>query len=89
MAAIRDGPRNRLLRNGAHQDSTGTEIFMSWNPLLKQRILAMLYTIAVVLLVLWLLGLVTSYTIGGFIHVLLVIAIVVVLLRIINGQKPV
>ena len=46
----------------------------------------MLYTIAVVLLVLWLLGLVTSYTIGGFIHVLLVIAIVVVLLRIINGR---
>jgi hypothetical protein len=49
----------------------------------------MLYTIAVVLLVLWLLGLVTSYTIGGFIHVLLVIAIVVVLLRIITGRKPV
>jgi hypothetical protein len=49
----------------------------------------MLYTIAVVLLILWLLGLVTSYTIGGFIHVLLVIAIVVVLLRVINGQKPV
>jgi len=49
----------------------------------------MLYTIAVVLLILWLLGLVTSYTIGGFIHVLLVIAIVVVLLRIINGRKPV
>lgn len=49
----------------------------------------MLYTIAVVLLILWLLGLVTSYTIGGLIHVLLVIAIVVVLLRIINGNKPV
>jgi hypothetical protein len=49
----------------------------------------MLYTIAVVLLVLWLLGLVTSYTIGGFIHVLLVIAIVVVLLRIISGRNPV
>jgi hypothetical protein len=49
----------------------------------------MLYTIAVVLLILWLLGLVTSYTIGGFIHVLLVIAIVVILLRVINGQKPV
>jgi Family of unknown function (DUF5670) len=49
----------------------------------------MLYTIAVVLLILWLLGLVTSYTIGGFIHVLLVIAIVVVLLRIISGRKPV
>lgn len=48
----------------------------------------MLYTIAVVLLVLWLLGLVTSYTIGGFIHVLLVIAIVMVLLRVISGRKP-
>ena len=49
----------------------------------------MLYTIAVILLILWLLGLVTSYTIGGFIHVLLVIAIVVVLLRIIGGRNPV
>lgn len=49
----------------------------------------MLYTIAVVLLILWLLGLVTSYTIGGFIHVLLVIALVVVLLRIIGGRKPI
>jgi hypothetical protein len=47
----------------------------------------MLYTIAVVLLLLWLLGLVSSYTIGGLIHVLLVIAIVVVLLRIIGGRK--
>lgn len=45
----------------------------------------MLYTIAVVMLVLWLLGLVSSYTMGGFIHILLVIAIVVVLLRVING----
>ena len=49
----------------------------------------MLYTIAVVLLVLWALGLVSSYTIGGFIHVLLVIAIVVVLLRVIGGRKPI
>ncbi|MFT5532381.1 MAG: hypothetical protein ACI8WM_001954 [Burkholderiaceae bacterium] len=48
----------------------------------------MLYTIAVVLLILWLLGIVTSYTIGGFIHILLVIAIVVILLRIISGRKP-
>jgi len=45
----------------------------------------MLYTVAVVMLVLWLLGLITSYTMGGFIHVLLVIAIVVVLLRVIRG----
>ncbi|MDP2694769.1 MAG: lmo0937 family membrane protein [Gallionella sp.] len=44
----------------------------------------MLYTIAVVMLVLWLLGLITSTTMGGFIHILLVIAIVVVLLRVIN-----
>jgi len=48
----------------------------------------MLYTIAVVLIILWLLGLVTSYTMGGLIHVLLVIAIVVVLLRIISGRSP-
>ena len=47
----------------------------------------MLYTIAVVLIVLWLLGLVSSYTIGGFIHVLLVIAVIVILLQVINGGK--
>lgn len=47
----------------------------------------MLQTIAVVLIVLWLLGLVTSYTLGGFIHVLLVIAIVVVLVRVIQGRR--
>ena len=47
----------------------------------------MLYTIAVVLLILWLLGLVTSYTLGGLIHVLLVIALVVVLLRVISGRR--
>jgi hypothetical protein len=46
----------------------------------------MLYTIAVVLVILWLLGLVTSYTIGGFIHVLLVIAVIVILLRLISGR---
>ena len=48
----------------------------------------MLFTIAVVLVILWLLGLVTSTTMGGFIHVLLVIAIVVVLLRVISGRRP-
>ena len=47
----------------------------------------MLYTIAVVLLILWLLGLVTSSTMGGFIHVLLVIAIVMVLVNLISGRK--
>ncbi len=48
----------------------------------------MLYTIALVLIVLWFLGLVSSYTIGGFIHILLVIAIIMILLRVINGRKP-
>jgi hypothetical protein len=48
----------------------------------------MLWTIFVILLVLWLLGLATSYTLGGFIHLLLVIAVVVVLIRIIQGRRP-
>ena len=47
----------------------------------------MLYTIAVVLLLLWLLGLVSSYTMGGFIHVLLVIAVVMILVNLISGRK--
>jgi hypothetical protein len=48
----------------------------------------MLYTIAVILVILWVLGLLTSTTAGGLIHALLVIAIVVVLLRVISGRKP-
>jgi hypothetical protein len=47
----------------------------------------MLYTIAVILIVLWLLGFITSYTMGGVIHILLVIAIIMVLLRIISGRR--
>jgi hypothetical protein len=47
----------------------------------------MLFTIAVVLIILWLLGLVTSYTLGGFIHILLVVAVIVILIRIINGRS--
>jgi len=47
----------------------------------------MLWTIAVILLVLWALGLVTSYTMGGFVHLLLVVAVIVVLIRIIQGRK--
>jgi len=49
----------------------------------------MLYTIAVVLLILWALGLVSAYTMGGFIHVLLVIAVIVILLRLISGRSVV
>ncbi|NQU48094.1 MAG: lmo0937 family membrane protein [Planctomycetes bacterium] len=47
----------------------------------------MLYRIAVVLVILWLLGIVSSYTMGGFIHLLLVIALIMILLRIINGRS--
>jgi Family of unknown function (DUF5670) len=57
--------------------------------LLQKEKHAMLYTIAVVLIVLWLLGLVSSYTIGGFIHVLLVLALVAVLVRVIQGRRPI
>lgn len=49
----------------------------------------MLYTIATILIVLWIFGLVSSYTIGGFIHVLLVIAITMVLARLIRGENPI
>jgi Family of unknown function (DUF5670) len=48
----------------------------------------MLETIAVVLIVLWLLGLVSSYTMGGFIHILLVVAIVIILVRVVSGRRP-
>jgi len=47
----------------------------------------MLWTIAVILIVLWLLGLVSSYTLGGFIHILLVVAIIVVLLNVFQGRR--
>jgi len=49
----------------------------------------MLMTVAIVLVVLWLLGMVSAYTIGGLIHVLLVVAIIIVLIRVIQGRKPI
>jgi hypothetical protein len=49
----------------------------------------MLWTILVILLILWALGMVSSYTLGGFIHILLVVALVVVLLRVIQGRRPI
>jgi hypothetical protein len=48
----------------------------------------MLYTIALILIIAWLLGLVSSYTIGGFIHILLVVAIILILVRVIQGRRP-
>jgi hypothetical protein len=49
----------------------------------------MLWTIAMILVVLWLLGMVTSYTLGGFLHLLLVLAVIAVLIRVIQGRNPV
>jgi uncharacterized protein DUF5670 len=49
----------------------------------------LLWTIAVILIILWLLGMVSSYTLGGFVHILLVLAIIVVLIRVIQGRRPV
>jgi asparagine N-glycosylation enzyme membrane subunit Stt3 len=56
---------------------------------LGRRIVKMLWTIAVLLLILWLLGMVSSYTLGGFIHILLVLAVIAVLVRVIQGRNPV
>jgi hypothetical protein len=49
----------------------------------------MLWTIAILLVIMWLLGIITSYTLGGFIHLLLVLAIIAVLIRIIQGRNPI
>ena len=49
----------------------------------------LLWTLAVILVILWLLGMVSSYTLGGFVHILLVLAIVIVLIRVIQGRRPV
>jgi hypothetical protein len=49
----------------------------------------MLVTIAAILIILWLLGVVTSYTVGGFIHILLVVAIIMILIRLIRGENPI
>jgi Family of unknown function (DUF5670) len=49
----------------------------------------LLWTVAIILVILWVLGLVTSYTLGGFVHILLVLAIIVVLIRVIQGRRPV
>jgi hypothetical protein len=57
------------------------------NPLAKEG--TVLWTIFIILLILWLLGLVSGYTIGGFIHILLLVALVVVIIRVIQGRRPI
>jgi hypothetical protein len=56
---------------------------------MTKKVNIMLYTLAVVLLVLWVLGLVSSYTLGGFIHILLIVAIVMILVNIIGGRRSI
>ena len=54
---------------------------------MERKAMDFLWTVAVILVILWLLGFVTSYTLGGFIHLLLILAIIVVLIRIIQGRR--
>ena len=67
--------------------SDGTMAGPLWKPGRKEN--KMLWTIAVLLLILWFLGMISSYTMGGFIHILLLLAIVTVLIRVIQGRRPV
>ena len=72
---------------GIGASAGGLTALESLLPAIRKDIV-MLSTLLIVLLILWLLGMVTSYTLGGFIHILLVVAIVVVLLRVIQGRNP-
>jgi len=73
------GRRSTSLRRIFRQPTTGKPN--------DKKVYLMLYTVVVVLLILWVLGLVTSYTLGGFIHILLVVAIVMFLINIIGGRR--
>jgi hypothetical protein len=77
--------------DAVHADESDRSNRMAWEEIFvtQRRRSTMLYTIALVLIVMWLLGLVSSYTMGGFIHILLVVAIVVVLLNVIQGRRVV
>ena len=69
--------------------SLNLQIYFGRQETAEKASFTMLWTIAVILLVLWALGMVSSYTLGGFIHLLLVLAIIVVLIRVIQGRSPV
>lgn len=75
---------NNLLRGSGLQRPARSQTYGN-----EVESMDLLWTLAIILLILWLLGLVTSYTLGGFIHILLVLAIVVVLIRVIQGRRPV
>lgn len=87
LPGIPDGPRGTFLVL-----SLSISRRLAWanrKKTLRRQELNLLWTIAVVLLILWLLGLVSSYTLGGFIHILLVLAIIVILIRVIQGRRVV
>lgn len=73
--------------NGRHTDTFHSLIIQG--RLIRLTKHRMLLTIATILIILWLFGLITSYTIGGFIHLLLVIAVIMVLVRLIRGENPI
>jgi uncharacterized protein DUF5670 len=86
----RDWASNKGFTGYLPQDSPHRLWFScSWNMSLPGKEFPMLWTIAVLLLILWLLGMVSSYTLGGFIHILLVLAVVAILIRLIQGRSPV
>jgi hypothetical protein len=84
ILAIRPGPSGYSRPGTLREDS-----FDRVKSVTFEKELTMLWTVAVVLLLLWLLGMVSSYTLGGFIHILLVLAVVTVLIRLITGRKMV
>jgi hypothetical protein len=73
----------------AFDDSSGFLVKAKKFSDFKETIMDLLMTIGIILLILWLLGLVTSYTLGGFIHILLVLAVIVILVRVIQGRRPI
>lgn len=77
----------RLFQPGAALETRWWPTLRNHTDTINYHLLIMLYTIALILIVLWLLGLVTGYTMGSFIHVLLVIAVIMVLLRLISGRR--
>jgi Family of unknown function (DUF5670) len=81
LAAEIGGTGERFSRPAIEATSTNNQ------KLGQRKVHSMLYTIAVILLILWLLGLVTSYTLGGFVHILLVVAIIMIVVNLISGRR--
>src|SRR4029079_17845033 len=85
VVPLSTGRRQGNPRSGGLADASGRSPGFGPSMLKEQSI--MIYTIAVVLIILWLLGLVTSYTMGGFIHILLVIALIMIVVNLLSGRR--